>query len=164
MSHSETGGISLVGPEDIADLARALEALSADMGDTHRATGQELARACLGDAPACHGLLSRQGGAVVAAALISPVFSTTFGAAGAYVSDLWVANAARGQGLGRFLLRAAAKYSAHKWQARFLKLTVYAENTGARAFYDRLGFDMAERDLTCLLAARAFDDLLGDSQ
>ena len=164
MSLSETIGISRVGPEDILDLAIALEALSSDMGDTHRATAEVLTRACLGDAPACHGLLAREGGAVLGAALASPVFSTTCGAAGVYVSDLWVADTARGTGLGRTLLRAVADFAVHRWQARFMKLTVYEENTSARAFYDRLGFDMAERDLTCLLTADAFDDLLGDPQ
>ncbi|MEQ8290894.1 MAG: GNAT family N-acetyltransferase [Roseovarius sp.] len=161
---SETLDISPVRAEDIGDLARALEVLSADMGDTHRATADVLARACVGDAPACHGLLARDDSTVVGAALMSPIFSTTIGAAGVYVSDLWVADAARGQGLGRALLRAVAELAARKWQARFLKLTVYAENTSARAFYDRLGFGMAERDLTCLLKADAFNDLLGDPQ
>lgn len=164
MSPSEESGITLAGPKDIADLARALEALSGDMDDTHRATVTVLAHACFGEGAACHGLLARRDGAVIGAALVSPVFSTTYGAAGAYVSDLWVADAARGQGMGRALLRAVAGFAWEKWRARFLKLTVYAENTGARAFYDRLGFDMAERDLTCLLAAGAFDDLLGDPQ
>ncbi|KZY47523.1 hypothetical protein A3731_29740 [Roseovarius sp. HI0049] len=148
----------------MADLARSLEALSAHMGDTHRATEDVLARACLGDWPVCHGLLARHRGAVVGAALVSPIFSTTLGAAGGYVSDLWVSETARGQGLGRSLLRAVAGFARETWQARFLKLTVYAENTAARAFYDRLGFDMAGRDRTCLLRAEAFDDLLGDLQ
>lgn len=164
MSPSERIQITTVRSDDVAELAHALEALSHDIGDVHRASEEVLRRACLGDDPACHGLLARKDGVVVGAALVSPVFSTTFGAAGAYVSDLWVADAARDQGLGRSLLQAAARFAGVTWQARFLKLTVYAENTGARAFYDRLGFDMAERDLTCLLAAGAFDDLLGDTE
>ncbi|MEQ8877063.1 MAG: N-acetyltransferase [Phycisphaerales bacterium] len=162
MSPSEGLQIAPAGPEDIADLAGALEALSAHMGDTYRATEDVLARACLSDAPVCHGLLVREGHAVTGVALVSPIFSTTLGAAGVYVSDLWVREDARGQGLGRCLLRAVAGFARDTWQARFLKLTVYAENTSAQAFYDRLGFDMAERDRTCLLQAKAFDDLLGD--
>ena len=162
MSPSDPWRITPVGPGDIVDLSHALEALSAHMGDSHHATEDALSLACLGVPPACHGLLARDGETVIGAALVSPVFSTTFGAAGAYVSDLWVGDVARGQGLGRALLRAAAEFASEEWQACFLKLTVYAENTAARAFYDRLGFDMAERDLTCLLAAKAFDDLMGD--
>lgn len=164
MSPSDSLQVRPAGPDDIPDLARALEALSAHMGDTHCATEAVLARACLGETPACHGLLARDRGTVIGAALVSPVFSTTLGAAGVYVSDLWIKDSARGQGLGRSLLRAVAGFARDTWHARFLKLTVYAENTAAQAFYDRLGFDIAGRDRTCLLKAEAFNDLLGDPQ
>lgn len=145
------------------DLARALEALSTHMGDTHRATEEALARACLGAFPACHGFLARSGTDVAGAALVSPVFSTTRGAPGAYVSDLWVADEFRGRGLGRRLLCVAGEFAARNWRARFLKLTVYAENAGARAFYERLGFEVAERDRACLLGDAGFDDLMGEA-
>ena len=163
MSPSEPLRIAPAGPGDMACLARALEALSADLGDTHRAREEVLARACLGPHPACHGVVARAGADLVGAALASPVFSTTYGAAGVYVSDLWVSETARGQGLGRQLLQSVAGFARERWQARFLKLTVYDENAGARAFYDRLGFGVAERDLTCLLGPPAFDTLLGET-
>lgn len=163
MSPSEPLRIAPAGPGDIACLARALEALSADLGDMHRAREEVLARACLGPAPACHGLIARAGAEMMGAALVSPVFSTTYGAAGAYVSDLWVSEAARGQGLGRQLLQGVAGFARERWQARFLKLTVYDENEGARAFYGRLGFGVADRNLTCLMDPQAFDTLLGET-
>lgn len=156
-----------VGPADIAALADALAALSADLGDTHRAGARDLARACLGPAAVCRGLLARAGGAraggaPVGAALVSAIFSTTQGAAGAYVSDLWVAPAHRGRGLGRALLAAAAALAARRWEARFLKLAVYAGNAEALDFYRRLGFRHAAHERALLLPRDAFDNLGGD--
>ena len=151
--------IRVVGAGDMARLSAALAALSADLGDTHRTTEAALAVACLGPSPACHGLLAEARGDVAGAALMSPVFSTTQGAAGGYVSDLWVAPGWRGAGLGRRLLAGAAALAASRWQARFLRLTVYSGNAGARAFYGRLGFELAERERTCLLSGAEFDRL-----
>lgn len=159
MSRSEVV-IRAAGSGDMGRLADALHALSRDIGDTHRATGDALAAACAGAVPACHGLLAEGEGGLAGAALVSPVFSTTQGAAGAYVSDLWVAAPWRGTGLGRRILGAAADLGRERWQARFLKLTVYADNAAARAFYDRLGFAVAERDRSCLLSPAGFDRLL----
>lgn len=154
--------IAPAGPADMNALAVALTALSSDLGDTHRATADDIARACLGPDPACHGLLARAGAEVAGAALVSPLFSTTQGAAGVHVSDLWVAPAFRGRKLGQSLLREAAMLGARRWQARFLKLAVYTDNTRALDFYDRLGFRLAGRERACLLASPAFDTLIGD--
>lgn len=154
--------IGVAGAADMAALAAALAALSADLGDTHRADAAALAAACLGVPPACHGLLARGAGGVTGAALVSAIFSTTQGAAGAYVSDLWVAAGARGQGLGRRLLRAAAGFAAERWRARFVKLAVYDDNPGARGFYARLGFRPAAHEYALLLPAPAFDALRGE--
>lgn len=153
------------GPADMERLSAALEHLSADLGDRHRAGANDLAAACGGANPACHGFLALlRDGTVIGAALVSPLYSTTRGAAGVYVSDLWVAPATRGSGLGRRLLGAVARFGAGRWQARFLKLTVYAENAEARVFYERLGFRPADRDLSCLLGGDQFDELAGLGQ
>ena len=151
MSPSDTVTIRPAGAADMATLAAALERLSADMGDTHRADAATLTAACTGPDPACHGLLAFAGAQVVGAALLSPVFSTTTGCAGTYVSDLWVSRAARGTGLGRRLLRAAAEEGRARWQAGFVKLAVYDDNPAARAFYDRLGFRHLDRDQVMIL-------------
>lgn len=154
--------IAVAGAADMAALAAALAALSVDLGDTHRADAAALAAACLGDPPACHGLLARGAAGVTGAALVSPLFSTTLGAAGAYVSDLWVAGGARGQGLGRRLLQETTAFAAGRWGARFLKLAVYDGNVRARDFYARMGFRPASREHALLLAAPAFAALLGE--
>jgi len=141
-------------------LSAALEQLSIDLGDHHRTGAEDLASACLGPQPSCHGLVAIDEGKPVGAALISPIFSTTRGTAGVYISDLWVAASMRGKGLGRRLLREVAAFGAGHWQARFLKLTVYADNGPARAFYEYLGFRIAENDQTFLLADREMEALM----
>ncbi|MFC6658398.1 GNAT family N-acetyltransferase [Roseibium salinum] len=96
----------------------------------------------LSDSPAFFALVaSRQGdGRTLGVLLASPVFSTTRGGAGLYVSDLWVAGEARGASLGERLLAAAPDHAPKSWTVTFLKLAVYQDNPRARGFYERLGF------------------------
>ena len=129
---------------DLERLEAALAALSADLGDTHAAGRDSLARALFGAHPSAHGLLAREGCRTQGAALFSPVYSTVMGAAGVYVSDLWVAPTARGQGLGRRLLAAVADEAGTLWGASWLKLAVYDHSTATQAFYRRLGFAQAQ--------------------
>ena len=146
---------------DIAALDKALRALSASMGDTHRADRDRLAAAGFGTDPCFHALLAWSGGDVVGAAVYSPLFSTTRGMAGAYVSDLWVAEALRGAGLGARLLAAVRDAAAARWGAGFLRLGVYADNPRARAFYDRLGFVHAPSETYLTLSGAPLAALKG---
>lgn len=153
--------IRFAGPTDMALLNLALERLSDELGDYYAANAKSLAAACHGPHPGCHGFLAIENGAPVGAALASPVFSSTRGTLGVYVSDLWVATALRGQGLGRRLLREAASFGSRRWSADFLKLTVYANNVKARAFYEKLGFHPAQQDRILVLAGREFAEMSG---
>jgi ribosomal protein S18 acetylase RimI-like enzyme len=137
--------------EDTERLNMALRHLSEHIGDTHAATPDLLREAGFGTNPSFRGQLAEADGTVVGAALYSPVFSTVRAGAGVYVSDLWVAPSARGQGLGRRLLNAIADDAATVWSVRFLKLVVYDDNAEARAFYDRLGFSAAQGETTLTL-------------
>lgn len=74
-----------------------------------------------------------------------------------------ISASARGSGIGRALLRTSAKIGASKWKSEFVKLTVYADNTDAAQFYDRLGFSRAKRDRTCLLSGVELASLIGDA-
>ena len=65
-------------------------------------------------------------------------FSTHRGMPGVFVQDLYVAPAARGQGLARALLRATLRHQ--DWGARFIALTVGHDNALARRFYATAGF------------------------
>ncbi|MCB2134255.1 MAG: GNAT family N-acetyltransferase, partial [Rhodobacteraceae bacterium] len=94
----------LAGAEDAARLNAALRALSDDLGDTHKATDDDILRAGFGKDPAFRAILALRGDAVVGVAVFSALYSTTRARAGAYVSDLWVAEAARGARIGPRLL------------------------------------------------------------
>ncbi len=154
----------LAGPEDMKPLSIALEKLSGELGDYHRADADSLTAACHGPNPCCHGLLAIEAGVPVGAALVSPVFSATKRALGVYVSDLRVAGEMPGKGLGRRLLRKAVAFGAELWGAKFLKFAVYADNAAARAVYVSLGFRQATRDQTFPLSGPDFDGLNGEAQ
>lgn len=147
--------------KDAERLNAALWHLSRDIGDDHGATGALLRQAGFGENPVFRALLAEQGGQAVGAALFSPAFSTVMASTGVYVSDLWVSDTMRGLGLGRRLLRAVAQDAGSVWNAHYLKLAVYDDNPGARAFYDRLGFSLTEGETTLSLNRAAFDALKG---
>lgn len=178
--------IRLATEADVAALNAALRALSADLGDTHRATDGALASAGFGALPAFRAVLAlradtaaadRVGGApvpgaavpgaavagtaVVGAAVFSPLYSTTRGFAGAYVSDLWVAGEARGSGLGPRLLARVRDEARGLWGAGFIRLAVYGDNAGALAFYERLGFAARTGEIGMILEGAALDAMGG---
>ncbi|MBC7282036.1 GNAT family N-acetyltransferase [Hoeflea sp.] len=147
---------------DAARLNRALAQLSADMGDEHRATDADIARFCFGPAPVLNALLAvTEDGDIIGVAAYSPFFSTVNGAVGLYVSDLWVAEEARGKQLGQRLLAAVRKAGLEAWDAGFIRLGVYHDNPKAMAFYERLGFVPAAETQFMTLAGQPFD-ALGD--
>lgn len=141
---------------DVELLDAALRALSGDLGDTHRATAADLREAGFGPRPAFRALLALQGGGAVGVAVFSPLYSTTRGVPGAYVSDLWVAASARGAGLGQRLL-AAVRDEALQWGAGFIRLAVYADNPRAVAFYERIGFRTRTGEIGMLLEGEALE-------
>lgn len=145
---------------DATKLNRALARLSADMGDTHRATEADIARVCFGPAPVLHALLAEAGdGAVVGAAAYSPFYSTVKGSVGIYVADLWVSREIRGARLGPRLLAAVRVAGMQAWDASFMRLNVYHDNQRAMAFYRRLGFLPEQAAQYMTLAGDAFDSL-----
>jgi len=154
--------LSDVTPDTLPLLETALARLSADLGDRHHVDTATLHAALFGPVPACYAVLALDADAALrGAALYSPVMSTTMGSAGAYVSDLWVTEAARGQALGQHLLAHVAHRAHALWQARFVRLVSYAANTRARAFYARLGFAENHDEVVLQLSGDALDQLKG---
>ncbi|OCW56924.1 GNAT family N-acetyltransferase [Hoeflea olei] len=151
-------------PGDAGALDRALAQLSADMGDDHSASEADIVRFCFGPAPVFHAVLAETAdGSVVGVAAFSPFFSTVRGAVGLYVSDLWVSGDMRGRRLGPRLLAAARAAGAESWDARFMRLNVYHDNPGARAFYARLGFVAETNTQYMMLADAPFDALAAEA-
>jgi [ribosomal protein S18]-alanine N-acetyltransferase len=61
-----------------------------------------------------------------------------------YVFGVYTVPAARGRGVGRALMRAIAEHL-HEEGREYVVLSVDTPNDGARAFYERLGFEDAAR-------------------
>ncbi|GAB2185521.1 N-acetyltransferase family protein [Roseibium sp. LAB1] len=127
---------------DAERLHTALLQLSADMADTHVAGLDDVIHHGFMEAPAFFALLAIRNSddRTLGVLQASPVFSTTRGGTGLYVSDLWVDGEARGEGLGQRLLAASLDLAPESWTPVFLKLAVYHDNPDARRFYERLGF------------------------
>lgn len=152
--------IRKAGRADVPALHTALRQLSSDMGDKHRAGDADIAAAGFGAVAVFHALLAESPeGGVVGVAVYSPLFSTTRGMAGAYLSDLWVADVVRGGGLGVRLLAMVRDQARADWGAGFLRLAVYAANPRAVAFYRRLGFSTMVGDITMTLEGAALDQM-----
>lgn len=148
--------ISPVTCDDVALLHQALTRLSDDLGDTHIASLSALEAAGFGASPSWQAMLALRAGVPVGALLASPLFSTTRGGLGLFVSDLWVDGGLRGQGLGQRLLAQALR----EWSPVFVKLAVYKGNAGAEAFYTRAGF-ATQDDTNMILHGAALDRLKG---
>ncbi|MHA7774123.1 GNAT family N-acetyltransferase [Roseibium sp. M-1] len=156
-------GISIRRAErnDAERVHAALRQLSADMGDTHAASLDDVIRHGFSETPAFIALLAiREADDLTLGVLqASPVFSTTRGGTGLYVSDLWVDGAARGEGLGQRLLAASLELAPASWKPVFLRLAVYGGNPAARRFYERLGFEARQNETVFDLTRPALDTL-----
>lgn len=135
----------------------ALRALSAGMGDTHRATDEMIERACFGPDPALYVILAEAEGELLGLAAFSPQVSTYRGAIGVYISDVWVAEGARGRGLGQRLLAAVRDEAARRWGTGYLRLAVYDDNPRAHRLYQRLGFAAKPDEIWLTLEGAALE-------
>ncbi len=147
--------IRLAEAADAGRLNAALRSLSDDLGDCHGASDADITRSGFGPDPAFRALLALREGTVVGVAVFSPIYSTTRACAGAYVSDLWVAQSVRGLQLGPRLLAAVRDEAAARWGAGFIRLAVYADNPRAVAFYERMGFAARTGEVGMILEGAA---------
>ncbi|GMG84207.1 GNAT family N-acetyltransferase [Paralimibaculum aggregatum] len=160
MSGAGVAAIRRAARQDVPALHACLAAMAAEIGDgaAFRARPEDLARHGFGAAPRFHALIAEAGAETAGAAVFFPEFSTLRGAPGVYVQDLYVAPAHRGSGLAARLLGGVAA-EARGWGAGYLKLTAYADNARALAFYRRLGFRIDDREKPCFIGGEAFDRL-----
>lgn len=145
---------------DLPLLDMALRELSKDLGDTHQASIGFLEQAGFGPTPAYYAQLAVSATDTLSGAVVfSPLLSTSLGATGLYVSDLWIAPTARRCGLGRRLLAHVGEFAQARWGASFLKLAVYDASTDACQFYNRLGFVARSDETTLFLDEIGLDAL-----
>ncbi|MGB5557992.1 MAG: GNAT family N-acetyltransferase [Paracoccaceae bacterium] len=146
---------------DLPLLHDALQRLSVALGDRHVADISALEAAGFGPHPSYRALIAVSDEQPVGALVCSPLFSTTRGGSGLYVSDLWVAPSMRGRGLGRRLLSRAVADAETTWGPQFIKLVVYDDNPDAQAFYRRLGFAAQPAEFNMIVHGSALDRLKG---
>ena len=135
---------------DAERINTVLRRLSDDLNDEHTARAADLENVGWADMPGFRAVLAETD-EIVGVALYSPVFSTTRGGAGIFVSDLWAAPEVRGRRLGARLLSAALADGVELWGANFIKLSVYDDSLNARRFYDQLGFEPLEGQIELIL-------------
>ena len=98
-------------------------------------------------------LVAKNDGNTIGFCLYTYAFSGWRGATGLFIEDLYVDHAARGLGLGKKLLAAAAK--AERGNASFIKLEVKLSDPAAVAFYEKLGMTRFEGEGIMLLGGDA---------
>ncbi len=101
------------------------------------ATEEDLRRHGFGPAPEFEAILAFLDGEPAGAALFHTRFSTWLGRPGLYLEDLYVTEAARGQGVGRRLMARLAAIAVERGWGR-IDFHVLDWNP-AREFYHRLG-------------------------
>jgi GNAT superfamily N-acetyltransferase len=145
-------------PSDAGDIVSMLARLAAETGDAARfsSTPEVILTYGFGPDALFHALIAEQNGAPVGLVLFFRHFSTTRGAPGVYVQDLWTAPEVRGHGHGAALLAAVAARAWNGWGARYLALTIHGHNVAAHAFYERLGFEAHAGDVPMLLGGDGF--------
>jgi GNAT superfamily N-acetyltransferase len=121
----------------IVRFVRALAEFEREPAESVRLTEADVLRDGFGERPRFEVLIGEVDGEPAGFALFFPNYSTWEGRAGIYIEDLFVDERARGTGLGRALMAAAARLAVERGAAR-LELSVLDWNP-AREFYERLG-------------------------
>lgn len=125
--------------------------------DAVTATEQDLLRDGWGETPRFEARIASLDGRPAGFALFFPNYSTWQGRAGLYVEDLYVADWARGRGLGRVIMADLARIAVGRGWTR-LDLAVLDWNP-ARAFYARLGLAHREEWLPYRVTGAALQAL-----
>ncbi len=142
-------------PADAGTIVRLIRELAAyeNLVDLVRNTETDVLRDGFGERRCFECLLAEADGEAVGLAIHRPSYSTFDGRRGLYVEDLFVAEKARGLGIGRMLMARLAAI-AHERGCSRMSLAVLHWNP-ARDFYRRLGFVQVEDWLSYQLSGDA---------
>lgn len=110
------------------------------LGDSwsHNFTAERYLADGFGPNPVFHGLIAEEAGAALGYLLMSPNYDVDRGMRIEIIVDLWVNQQARGKGIGKALMQAAARV-AKKRGAGQLLWAVYKPNQLAADFYRGIG-------------------------
>lgn len=135
-----TLSIRFAQPGDEATVLRLIKDLATyeREPDAVQATEDSIRAELFGEGPQVFVLLAEMDGRPVGLALWFLTFSTWTGRPSLYLEDLFVDEAARGQGVARALFRRLAQEAKARNCAR-IDWAVLDWNTEAMAFYERLG-------------------------
>ncbi len=152
--------VRLAGITDAERIYDMLVGLSRAVGDADKivSSPDDIRRHGFGDDPAFHALLAEQDGHTVGLSLFFYSYSTWLGRLGVYIQDLYVDSSARGTGVGQRLIEETARIAKVRG-ANHLRLSVYQDNTGAQAFYQRIGMRRRDDELIYQADGRVFDAL-----
>ena len=140
-------------------------ALADSLGVTQKVTAvaEDFEREGFGAKPAFETLIAERDGKAVGLCLHFDSFSSWDGRRGVYVQDLFVAESARGLGLGRRLLAEAAAI-VHARGGSYLRLSVDAQNTMAQRFYEQVGLYRSTTERIYQVRESAFIDLVESAE
>ena len=129
-----------------------LQKLAIKLGryDSFAGTLEGLEKHGFGSHPAFEAIIAYQQSTAVGYILYFQEFSTWRCSPGIYVQDLFVDADARGLGLGKRLIEAAAKRG-KQLQATYLRLSVDTQNQSGRAFYQAIGFEHRQHEQMLML-------------
>jgi len=150
-------------PADVETILGFIKGLAAfeREPDAVQATLDDLLRDGFGEQPKFEVLIAELDGEPVGFALFFPTYSTWEGRPGIYLEDLFVAEHARGQGLGRKLMAALAAIAVARG-CRRLELSVLHWNP-TREFYHHLGMAHMQEWLPYRLAGEALQALAAEA-
>lgn len=140
MSRSATPAIDVrpARPDDAAGIARLADGLRAALGDpTGNFTPEAIRRDGFGPDPEFQIMVADRSGELVGYALYTTAYEPAYAAKGVYMTDLFVAEAARKQGVGRRLIQAVAADAKARGRV-FVWWVAQAKNAPALAFYRKL--------------------------
>ena len=133
---------SLARPADAAAMAQLLEEMDRFYGSDAPAPLAErvgeLNDAVFASPPAAWALLAWDGEQLAGLAAYSFLWPAVGLTSSLYLKELYVADRYRGRGIGRLLMQGLFEAAAKRGCSR-VEWTTDQENTGAQAFYERLG-------------------------
>lgn len=146
--------------EDAGSIHAALRGIAETMGEPGKvkSTPDDMRRFGFGENPAFETLIAEVNGTFAGLCLYFPSFSTWRGQRGVYVQDLYVPEKFRGLGIGERLLRRLAAV-ARQSGGGYIRLAVDRRNSGARAFYERVGIRLVEEERVHAAYREDFDAL-----